>query len=78
MSNKLGNLDDHLFAQLERLADPNLTAEEIEQEVKRSEAIVALSDKVVDNAKVKLGAAKLYADHGDRILGHLPAIGKSE
>lgn len=75
MRNKLGNLNDHLFAQLERLSDEDLSAEQIEQEVKRAEAIVAISDQVVSNADLQLKAAKLYAEHGTGILQMLPQIG---
>lgn len=76
--NKLGDLNNHLFAQLERLADDDLTAEQIEAEVKRSEAIVSLADQIVGTADLQLKAAKLFADHGSAILPMLPQIGKSE
>jgi len=76
--NKLGDLHNHLFAQLERLADDDLTAEQIEAEVKRSEAIVSLADQIVGTADLQLKAAKLFADHGSAILPMLPQIGKSE
>lgn len=75
--NKLGDLDNHLFAQLERLADEDLTAEQIEAEVKRSDAIVALADQVIGNAKLKLDAAKLFATHGAAVKDMLPQIGKA-
>ena len=75
--NKLGDLDNHLFAQLERLADENLTAEQIEQEVSRSDAIIGIADKVIGNARLKLDAAKLYATHGPSIKEMLPMIGKA-
>lgn len=78
MKNKLGDLNDHLFSQLERMSDEGLSVEEIEREVKRSEAIVAISDQIVRNADVQLRAARLFADHGDKIVPHLPMIGKSE
>lgn len=77
MKNRLGNLDDHLFAQLERLADEGMTPEQVDQEVKRANAIVALADQVVGNASVKLKAAQLYAAHGDKIAPMLPQIGKA-
>lgn len=77
MKNKLGDLTDHLFAQIERLADEELSAEQIETEVKRAEAIVKVSDQIVGNSELQLKAAKLYAEHGDRVLPHLPAVGKS-
>lgn len=76
--NKLTHLDDHLFAQLERMNDESLTPEQIETEAKRAEAIVALADKVTENAKTKIAAARLFAEHGERILPHLPQIGKAQ
>lgn len=75
--NKLGDLDNHLFAQLERLADESLTAEQIDTEVKRADAIVGLADQVIGNAKLKLDAAKLFATHGPAIKDMLPQIGKA-
>ncbi len=75
MKNKLTDLNNHLFAQLERLSDETMSAEQIEQEVKRTDAIVSVSDQVVKNADLSLKAAKLFADHGQSILPHLPQIG---
>ena len=67
MKNKLTDLNDHLFAQLERLSDENLSVDEIEKEVKRAEAVVSVSDKIIANAAVQLKAADLFAQHGGRI-----------
>lgn len=78
MKNRLSDLNNHLFAQLERLSDDSLTPEQIEQEVKRADAIVQVSDQIVGNAELQLKAAKLFADHGASVLPHLPMIGKSE
>ena len=75
---KLSDLNDHLFEQLKRLSDPNLDAEAIEREVKRADAIVDVSDKVPHIADTSLKAAKLFAEHGQAVLPHLPQIGKSE
>lgn len=75
--NKLGDLNNHLFAQLERLADEDLSAEQIEQEVKRTEAIVKIADQITDNASLQLQAAKLFAEHGQAVLPMLPKIGGS-
>jgi len=73
--NKLGDLNDHLFAALERLADEDLTAEQIATEASRAQAIVALADQITENARTRLAGAKLFAEHGDKILPHLPNIG---
>ncbi len=78
MKNKLGDLNDHLFAQLERLSDENMDPKEMAQEVRRAKAIVGVSDQIVENATLKIRAAKLFADHGEKILPMLPQIGKSE
>jgi glycerol-3-phosphate dehydrogenase len=78
MKNRLSDLNNHLFMQLERLAEEDLTAEQIEREVKRSDAIVQVADKIVDNARLQLQACKLIADHGDRFMKHLPMIAPPE
>ncbi len=77
MKNKMSDLNDHLFAQLERLSDEDFSPEQIEREVKRSGALVSVADQITGNAELKLKAAKLYAEHGEKILGHLPQIGSS-
>lgn len=74
--NKLTDLNNHLFAQLERLGEDNLTTEDIEREMKRTESIVQLSEQIIDNAQVSLAAAKLIADKGignwEQMLPELP------
>lgn len=64
MKNKLTDLNDHLFAQLERLGNKELDDEGIESEVKRTNAIVNISEQVINNAKIALDAAELVAKHG--------------
>lgn len=79
MKNKLVDLNNHLFAQLERLSEEEMTAEQIDQEVKRTGAIVDVSEQIVRNADLALKAVKLIADHGDRFKTMLPMIeGKAE
>jgi len=78
MKNKLGDLNNHLFAALERLNDESLSAEQIETEAKRAAAIVDIADQVIGNADLQLKAARLFAEHGNQILPMLPQIGKSD
>ena len=77
MKNKLADLNDHLFAAIERLNDEDLDPEKVEHEAKRADAIVALSEQVLRNADIQLKAVKIIADHGDRFTPMLPAIGQS-
>lgn len=74
MSTSLRDLNNHLFAQLERLADPEISAERLDHEVKRAEALVAVADQVTSNAGLQIQAAKLFATHGAQVLPHLPQI----
>lgn len=74
MKNKLPDLNNHLFAQLERLSDETLTPEKLEQEVKRGHAVVAVADQIVRNASLQLQAAKLVSDHGFDPTPHLPDV----
>lgn len=74
MKNRLIDLNNHLFSQMERLSEENITAEQIEQEVKRSEAIVAVSEQIIRNSDISLKAANLVANHGDRFKPMLPTI----
>ena len=75
MKNKLTDLNDHLFAQLERLSDEDLSEDKIEQECKRADAIVSVSDQILSGANTQLKAATLLANHGDRFAKMLPSIG---
>lgn len=75
MKNKLSNLNDHLFEQLERLNDDNLTAEQLDREATRGGAMVAIADQIIRNAALQLACAKLVADHkGGDPMSHLPEI----
>jgi len=79
VKNKLTDLNDHLFMQLERLGDEGMDADKIEQEAKRADAMVQVADQIIRNADLQLKAANLIANHGDRFRPMLPMIeGKSE
>jgi len=74
MKNRLIDLNNHLFSQLERLTDEGLTAEQIDTEVKRADAIVGVSEQIIRNADLSLKAVTLVATHGDRFASALPMI----
>ena len=73
MKIRLSDLNNHLFAQLERLSGDDLTAEQVEQETKRGEAMVALADQIIRNADLTFRAATFVANHGDRFRPALAA-----
>lgn len=77
--NRLSDLNDHLFAQIERLSDEDLTAEQIDSETKRGSAIVAVADQILRHASLQIQAAKIISDHGSDPAKYLMQIeGKAQ
>jgi hypothetical protein len=62
MKNKLIDLNNHLFAQLERLNDESLSPKQLADEVSRARAISGVSSQIVCNARLALDAEKFRAD----------------
>jgi len=71
--NRLSDLNDHLYAQLERLADEDLSPEKIEIEVKRGDAMVSVAETIIRNAALQLQSAKLVYEAGGDPAKYLPA-----
>jgi hypothetical protein len=74
MKNKLIDLNNHLFAQLERLGDEDLKVEDIEKEIRRTNAIVAVGEQIIENANLALKGAALVAEYGGNYEKMLPMI----
>ncbi|MEO6965124.1 MAG: hypothetical protein ABI076_04405 [Acidobacteriaceae bacterium] len=73
--NRLSDLNDHLFAQIERLSDEGLASDSLEDEVKRGNAIVAVADQILRHTTLQVQAAKIVSDHGIDPTQHLLALG---
>jgi hypothetical protein len=62
MKNKLSDLNDHLFAQMERLSEENITEEVLDKEIKRTKAINSTAREMINNGRLILHAHKAAAD----------------
>ena len=66
MKNNLVDLNNHLFEQMERLNDDDLTEEELSREINRTKAMTDVASKIIDNAALGLQAEKLKVEYGRR------------
>lgn len=62
--NKLSDLNNHLFLQLERLNSDELKGDKLKEEVNRARAMAAIATQIVLGAKTTVDAIKL-AKRGD-------------
>ncbi|MBA7559394.1 hypothetical protein ES708_01008 [subsurface metagenome] len=60
--NKLLDLNDHLFAQIERLDDDELKDEALDDEISRARAVAGLATQIINNARLVLDASKAITD----------------
>ena len=59
MQNTLSDLNNHLFAAMERLNDEDLAVEELDKEIARSRAVSCLARSIIENANLTLDTVKL-------------------
>jgi hypothetical protein len=72
MKNTLTDLNNHLFAQMERLSEESLSVEQLAFEAERSKSLTIIARTIVDNARLVLDAQTRINDIPER--KELPAI----
>jgi hypothetical protein len=73
MKNQLIDLNNHLFAAMERLNDEELAGEKLKEEIERCKTITGLAQNIIGNARVVLDAHIAVKEYG--IGTALPLIG---
>ena len=72
--NKLTDLNNHLFEQLERLNDDELSAEGLDIEIKRATAMANIGGTIIQNARLALDAQKHQDEYGRREVSETPEM----
>lgn len=80
MRNRLTDLNDHLFAQMERLGDEDLKGDELKEEIERADSMAKIATQIVHNNNVILKTIKMADDMMDTSNTErvLQLVGKSK
>ena len=65
MKNTLGDLNNHLFMQLERLNDEDIKGENLKEEIIRAKAVSLIAKQIIDNGTLVLEAKKMMDNRMD-------------
>ena len=60
--NTLGDLNNHLFAQLERLSDEEIKGNALEEEINRAKAVTSIAQQIIANGTLVLKSKELQIE----------------
>lgn len=66
MKNKLIDLNNHLFAQLERLGNEDLAGDQLKEEAGRRKAVAMIAREIIGNGRLVLDAHKVALEYGNQ------------
>lgn len=64
IKNTLGDLNNHLFAQLEKLGDDDLKGEELDVEIRRAEAMAKVGEQIIRTGELQFKAMQHMDEYG--------------
>ena len=71
MKNTLSDLNNILFEQLERVNDDSLTVDQLDMQLRKTDAIVKVSEKIIQNGELAFKAIqhkdKYYCSDGKKL-----------
>ena len=75
MKNTLSDLNNYLFEAIERINDDDLSDEELDKEIKRSESVNKIAKTIIDNGNLALQAKKHLDEYGRGEDVEMPMLG---
>ena len=63
MQNKLVDLNNHLFTQMERLCDESVPAKKMAEEIERSRAVTDVAKRIIETGRLALDSIKERAKY---------------
>lgn len=78
MKNTLTDLNNYLFEAIERLNDDSLDPDELDKEIKRSEAVTNVANTIIANGEMAIRAQKVMYDYGRGEKVEIPLLGITE
>jgi hypothetical protein len=64
VKNTLGDLNNYLFEQLDKLGDEDLTGDELDSEIRRSEAMAKVSEQIIRTGELQFKAMQHMDEYG--------------
>lgn len=74
MKNTLGDLNNHLFAQLEKLVDEDLNGDALDAEIRRTESMVKISEAILRTGDLQLKAMIHMDEYGYERRRNVPEM----
>ena len=75
MTNTLNDLNNYLFESIERLNDDSLDDEQLDREIRRSEAVQKVAKTIVESGTLALQAKKHMDEYGEGRDIEIPMLG---
>ena len=76
-NNSLADLNSILFEQIRAIENNELTDEQLEKEIKKSENVTKVASVILGNAKLALEAQKQFDEYGTGRTVDIPLLGIS-
>ena len=74
MKNTLADLNNHLFEALERLNDEDLSDEQLEKEIRRSEGMTKIAEQIIRNGELAYKTMVHMDEYGYNQDKNVPAM----